>query len=37
VRLRTPWFLVRVDYGIPLDRRTGESHSRVFFSIGQAF
>jgi outer membrane protein assembly factor BamA/autotransporter translocation and assembly factor TamB len=37
LRLRTPWFLVRMDYGIPFDRRTGESHSRVFFSIGQAF
>jgi outer membrane protein assembly factor BamA len=37
VRLRTPWFLVRVDYGIPLDRRPGESKSRAFFSIGQAF
>jgi outer membrane protein assembly factor BamA len=37
LRLRTPWFLVRLDYGMPFDRRTGESHSRVFFSIGQAF
>jgi outer membrane protein assembly factor BamA len=37
LRLRTPWFLVRVDYGIPLDRRPGESKSRAFFSIGQAF
>jgi outer membrane protein assembly factor BamA len=37
LRLRTPWFLVRLDYGIPFDRRTGESKSRVFFSIGQAF
>lgn len=37
LRLRTPWFLVRVDYGVPLDRRPGESKSRAFFSIGQAF
>jgi outer membrane protein assembly factor BamA/autotransporter translocation and assembly factor TamB len=37
LRLRTPWFLVRVDYGVPFDRRQGESKSRVFFSIGQAF
>jgi outer membrane protein assembly factor BamA len=36
-RLRTPWFLVRFDYGIPLDRRAGEARSRFFFSIGQAF
>jgi outer membrane protein assembly factor BamA len=37
LRLRTPWFLVRLDYGVPFDRRPGESKSRVFFSIGQAF
>jgi outer membrane protein assembly complex protein YaeT len=37
LRLRTPWFLVRVDYGFPLDRRPGESRSRLFFSIGQAY
>ena len=36
-RLRTPWFLVRLDYGIPLDRRPGEARGRFFFSIGQAF
>jgi outer membrane translocation and assembly module TamA len=36
-RLRTPWFLVRFDYGVPLDRRAGEARSRFFFSIGQAF
>ncbi|HEX5107881.1 MAG TPA: translocation/assembly module TamB domain-containing protein [Vicinamibacterales bacterium] len=36
-RVRTPWFLVRIDYGIPFDRRPGEAKSRVFFSIGQAF
>jgi outer membrane protein insertion porin family len=37
LRMRTPWFLIRVDYGVPFDRRTGESRSRIFFSIGQAF
>ena len=37
VRLRIPWFLVRLDYGIPFDRRPGEARSRLFFSIGQAF
>lgn len=37
VRLRTPWFLIRGDYGVVLDRRTGEPRSRFFFSIGQAF
>ena len=37
VRVRTPWFLLRGDYGFVLDGRPGESRSRVFFSIGQAF
>ena len=37
VRLRTPWFLVRGDYGFVLDRRPGERRSRFYFSIGQAF
>jgi outer membrane protein assembly factor BamA len=37
VRIRTPWFLVRGDYGFVLDRRPGERRSRFFFSIGQAF
>jgi outer membrane protein assembly factor BamA len=37
VRLRTPWFLLRLDYGVKLDRRSGESLGRLFFSIGQAF
>jgi outer membrane protein insertion porin family len=36
-RLRTPWFLVRLDYGVSLDRRAGEARGRFFFSIGQAF
>ncbi len=37
LRMRTPWFLLRLDYGVPLDRKPGESRSRLFFSIGQAF
>jgi outer membrane protein insertion porin family len=37
LRIRTPWFLGRVDYGIPFDRREGEARGQVFFSIGQAF
>ncbi|MBI3281514.1 MAG: BamA/TamA family outer membrane protein, partial [Acidobacteria bacterium] len=37
VRVRTPWFLLRLDYGFKLDRRPEESRGRFFFSIGQAF
>jgi outer membrane protein assembly complex protein YaeT len=37
LRLRTPWFLLRGDYGVVLDRRQGEPRSRFYFSIGQAF
>jgi outer membrane protein assembly complex protein YaeT len=37
LRARTPWFLIRGDLGFPLDRRTGETRSRFYFSIGQAF
>jgi outer membrane protein assembly complex protein YaeT len=37
VRLRTSWFLVRGDYGLILDRRSGEPRGRFYFSIGQAF
>jgi outer membrane protein assembly complex protein YaeT len=37
LRFRTPFFLVRVDYGFKLDRRPGESRGALFFSIGQAF
>ncbi len=36
-RLETPFVLMRFDWGFKLDRRPGESHSRIFFSIGQAF
>jgi outer membrane protein assembly factor BamA/autotransporter translocation and assembly factor TamB len=37
IRVRTPWFLVRGDYGFVLDQRPGERRSRFYFSIGQAF
>ncbi|NWG13266.1 MAG: translocation/assembly module TamB domain-containing protein, partial [Acidobacteria bacterium] len=37
LRLRTPYFLLRADYGFKLDRKPGESLGRFFFSIGQAF
>ena len=37
LRVRTPWFLIRGDYGIVLDRRPNERRSRFYFSIGQAF
>ena len=37
LRLRTPWFLIRGDYGVLLDRRQDERRSRFYFSIGQAF
>jgi outer membrane protein insertion porin family len=37
LRVRTPWFLIRLDYGLKLDRRPEESRGRFFFSIGQAF
>ncbi|MBL8177814.1 MAG: translocation/assembly module TamB domain-containing protein [Bryobacterales bacterium] len=37
LRLRTPYVLLRVDYGWKLGRRPGESGGQFFFSIGQAF
>ncbi len=37
LRLRTPWVLLRTDYGFVLDPRPGERRSRFYFSIGQAF
>jgi outer membrane protein assembly complex protein YaeT len=37
LRLRTPYLLLRLDWGFKLDRKPGESLSRLFFSIGQAF
>jgi outer membrane protein assembly factor BamA len=37
LRVRTPYFLLRADYGMKLSRREGESAGAFFFSIGQAF
>jgi outer membrane protein assembly complex protein YaeT len=37
LRIRTPWVLLRGDYGLVLDRRDGEPRGRFYFSIGQAF
>lgn len=37
LRVRTPYFLLRFDYGFRVGRRPGEPHGRFFFSIGQAF
>ncbi|MBM3788884.1 MAG: hypothetical protein FJW35_00880, partial [Acidobacteria bacterium] len=37
LRVRTPYVLLRFDYGLKLDRLTGESRGAFFFSIGQAF
>ncbi len=37
LRIRTPYFLLRADYGLKLDRKSDESRGAFFFSIGQAF
>ena len=37
LRLKTPFVLMRADYGYKLDRRPGESPGAFFFSIGQTF
>ena len=37
LRIRTPYFLLRADYGLKLDRKPGEPLGKFFFSIGQAF
>jgi outer membrane protein insertion porin family len=37
LRVRTPWVLLRGDYGIVVAPRPGEPRSRFYFSIGQAF
>jgi len=37
LRLRTPWLLIRGDYGVVLDPRPGEGRGRLYFSVGQAF
>jgi outer membrane protein insertion porin family len=37
IRVRTPWLLLRGDYGVVIDPRPGEPRGRFYFSIGQAF
>jgi outer membrane protein assembly complex protein YaeT len=37
LRVRTPFFLLRADYGFNLTRKPGEPSGTFFFSIGQAF
>jgi outer membrane protein assembly complex protein YaeT len=37
IRLRTPFVLLRFDYGFILDRQPGEPVGGFYFSIGQAF
>jgi outer membrane protein assembly complex protein YaeT len=37
IRFHTRFILIRADWGFKLDRRPGESLSRIFFSIGQVF
>jgi outer membrane protein assembly complex protein YaeT len=37
LRIRTPYFMLRADYGLKLDRRPEEGRGQFFFSIGQAF
>jgi outer membrane protein assembly complex protein YaeT len=37
LRVRTPFFLLRFDFGFKLDRKPDESLGEFFFSIGQAF
>jgi outer membrane protein insertion porin family len=37
LRIRTPYVLVRLDYGFKLSQRPDEPRGKFFFSIGQAF
>ena len=37
IRIRTPWVLLRTDYGWVLDPRPDEPRGRFYLSIGQAF
>ncbi len=37
LRIRNPFVLIRLDYGMKLGRRPGESFGGFFFSIGQSF
>ncbi|MBN2317625.1 MAG: translocation/assembly module TamB domain-containing protein [Acidobacteria bacterium] len=37
IRVRTPYFLLRFDYGFKLNPKSGESPGAFYFSVGQAF
>jgi outer membrane protein assembly complex protein YaeT len=37
LRIKTPFIMLRFDFGFPLDLRPGEHRSVFFFSIGQSF
>ena len=37
LRVRNPFVLIRLDYGLKVNRRPGESRGAFFFSIGQTF
>ena len=37
LRIRTPYLLLRFDYGIKMKTKPGESRSQFFFTFGQAF
>lgn len=37
LRIQTSFVLVRFDWGFKLDSKPGESHSKFFLSVGQAF
>jgi outer membrane protein assembly factor BamA len=37
LRLKIKYIPIRIDYGLKLDRKPGESQGAFFFSIGQAF
>ncbi|OFW22439.1 MAG: hypothetical protein A3H27_13865 [Acidobacteria bacterium RIFCSPLOWO2_02_FULL_59_13] len=37
LRVRRPYFLIRLDYGFKPDRKPDERQGAFFFSIGQAF
>jgi outer membrane protein assembly complex protein YaeT len=37
LRIRTPYVVLRLDYGIKIGPRPGEAPGKLFFSIGQAF
>lgn len=37
LRIRTPYALIRLDYGVNVRPRPGEPRGKFFFSIGQAF